>query len=232
MRRWRRKARILTRAKGLSGTPQDGNSGRLCRAVGASTSATDAPRWVPPPLVKMTELALQQLLPVHHRTHRTAIGQFRRTIAIRFEPRFCQFRLGGQRHHIAHGAAFLGGAGSTAEEHLHRPPSTAITARRSAAPACGIQGHARSGRIADSQHPPSTRPSGSSTAGGSRPEEYGPVWPLSPPGNQDSRAGTRARRCLHRRTDHGRHGVYIPPMSCWPEIERICRKYDVLLADE
>jgi putrescine aminotransferase len=31
----------------------------------------------------------------------------------------------------------------------------------------------------------------------------------------------------------GAIGVYIPPMSYWPEIERICRKYDVLLvADE
>ena len=27
----------------------------------------------------------------------------------------------------------------------------------------------------------------------------------------------------------GAIGVYIPPMSYWPEIERICRKYDVLL---
>ena len=31
----------------------------------------------------------------------------------------------------------------------------------------------------------------------------------------------------------GAIGVYIPPMSYWPEIERICRKYDILLcADE
>lgn len=31
----------------------------------------------------------------------------------------------------------------------------------------------------------------------------------------------------------GAIGVYIPPMTYWPEIERICRKYDVLLvADE
>lgn len=31
----------------------------------------------------------------------------------------------------------------------------------------------------------------------------------------------------------GAIGVYIPPMSYWPQIERICRKYDVLLiADE
>ncbi|MFO1493254.1 MAG: aspartate aminotransferase family protein [Lysobacterales bacterium] len=31
----------------------------------------------------------------------------------------------------------------------------------------------------------------------------------------------------------GAIGVYIPPMSYWPEIERICRQYDVLLiADE
>jgi putrescine---pyruvate transaminase len=31
----------------------------------------------------------------------------------------------------------------------------------------------------------------------------------------------------------GAIGVYIPPISYWPEIERICRKYDVLLiADE
>ena len=31
----------------------------------------------------------------------------------------------------------------------------------------------------------------------------------------------------------GAAGVFIPPMSYWPEIERICRKYDVLLvADE
>jgi len=31
----------------------------------------------------------------------------------------------------------------------------------------------------------------------------------------------------------GAIGVYIPPMSYWPEIERICRRYDVLLiADE
>jgi putrescine---pyruvate transaminase len=30
----------------------------------------------------------------------------------------------------------------------------------------------------------------------------------------------------------GAIGVYIPPMSYWPEIERICRKYDVLLISD
>lgn len=30
----------------------------------------------------------------------------------------------------------------------------------------------------------------------------------------------------------GAIGVYIPPMSYWPEIERICRKYDVLLVSD
>jgi adenosylmethionine-8-amino-7-oxononanoate aminotransferase len=34
---------------------------------------------------------------------------------------------------------------------------------------------------------------------------------------------------LHRRADQGAGGVKIPPASYWPEIQRICRKYDVLL---
>ena len=31
---------------------------------------------------------------------------------------------------------------------------------------------------------------------------------------------------------HGEGGLIVPPMSYWPEIERICRKYDVLLVSD
>ncbi len=42
-------------------------------------------------------------------------------------------------------------------------------------------------------------------------------------------AGRRQCRGLHRRADHGCGRRAIPPASYWPEIQRICRKHDVLL---
>ena len=51
----------------------------------------------------------------------------------------------------------------------------------------------------------------------------------------EDRSGARPRegRGVYRRADPGCGGVIIPPPSYWPEVQRICRKYDLLLvADE
>ena len=52
-------------------------------------------------------------------------------------------------------------------------------------------------------------------------------------GGQDSRAGPENVAAFVAEPIQGAGGVIIPPATYWPEVQRICRKHDVLLvADE
>ena len=64
------------------------------------------------------------------------------------------------------------------------------------------------------------------------PEEYG-LESRARAGSQNPRAGRRECRGVYWRADSGAGGIIIPPSTYWPEIQRICDQYGILLvADE
>ena len=142
---------------------------------------------------------------------------------------FTQLRLRGERHDRPHDAPLLGPDGPAEAQRDHQPHQRLSRQHDGGREPRRHGGHARPGRPADSRtsstssSPTGTRTASTLSPGGIRPagraaaaekiEELGPERVAAFIGEPMQGAG----------------GVIVPPSTYWPEIQRICREYDILL---
>jgi putrescine---pyruvate transaminase len=225
---------VITRAKGVTLTDSEGNeildgmAGLWCVNIGYGR----ARNWPRSPPGRCGAALLQHLLPdqprAGHRAGRAAGG----TGAGRSEP--CVLRrlgVGGERHQHPHGAPLLGDEGQ-ADKKSSSAARTPITARPWAAAAWAAWRDARAGRHADPRHR-AYRPA--ELVPGRRrhdPEEFGLERARQLEAKIEELGEDRVAAFIAEPIQ-GAGGVIVPPDSYWPEIQRICDKYDILLiADE
>ncbi|MFD2853576.1 aminotransferase class III-fold pyridoxal phosphate-dependent enzyme [Seohaeicola zhoushanensis] len=223
-------ARVITKARGVFLTDSegieilDGMAGLWCVNIGYGRE-------------EMAEAAARQ---IRELTYYNTFFQTTHVPAIALAAKLAELAPGDLNH------VFFAGSGSEANDTNLRmvrtywaqkgqPERNIVIARKNGYHGSTMGGEAwghgadpQPGRAADPEHPPH-RPA-ALVCRGWRHEPRGiRAAARAGAGGGDPRIRARAGRGLHRRGGAGRGRVIIPPSTYWPEIQRICKKYDILL---
>ncbi len=141
--------------------------------------------------------------------------------------------LGGERHDPAHDAPLLGPDGPAEALGRHQPHQCLSRQHDGGGEPRRHGRHACAGRAADPGHRrTSSSRTGTRTASTCRPEEYG-LRAARRLAEKIEEVGPERVAAFIGEPVQGAGGVIIPPSTYWPEIQRICREYGILLiADE